>query len=310
MTLAPGANNESRSGGISIDGASASENRYFIDGTDTTNLRTGVSGKNLLTEFIEQIQVKSSGYAAEFGGSTGGVVNVITKSGTNQLRGDVGTYFSGDSLQGDERPTLRLLLSGANQSENVTLAKDDFTRWEPFVQIGGPIVRDRLWFFGGYTPQVDETGRTVTFRSNSQTSAFTSKEKTHYVTGNVTGQITNALRATGTASFDRYTQDGRLPAKDGSSNFQTNFAGLGQKRPNLSTSGSADYVAGNRVFFNAKASYLSYDTQDTGVPSDIWVQFVTGSNSLFPGATNVQPAGYNSVLTNSASSRTCISASA
>ena len=127
MTLAPGANNESRSGGISIDGASASENRYFIDGTDTTNLRTGLSGKKLLTDFVEQIQVKSSGYAAEFGGSTGGVINVITKSGTNTFRGDFGTYFNNDSLSGDERPTLRLVLTGQNASEYVTLAKDDYS---------------------------------------------------------------------------------------------------------------------------------------------------------------------------------------
>ena len=94
VTLAPGANNESRSGGISIDGASSAENRYFIDGTDTTNLRTGLSGKTLLPEFIDEVQVKSSGYQAEFGGATGGVVNVVTKSGTNSFRGDIGTYFA------------------------------------------------------------------------------------------------------------------------------------------------------------------------------------------------------------------------
>ena len=72
----------------------------------------------------------------------------------------------------DERPTLRLVLTGQNASEYVTLAEDDYSRWEPFVQIGGPIVRDRLWFYGGYTPQLDDTNRTVTFRSNSQTSTL------------------------------------------------------------------------------------------------------------------------------------------
>ena len=116
VTLAPGANQESRSGGISIDGASASENKWFIDGVDTTNLRTGVSGKPLLTDFVEQVQVKSSGYAAEFGGSTGGVVNVITKSGSNLFHGDVGTYFTErlDVLQRAARRS-RLVLSGVNQ---------------------------------------------------------------------------------------------------------------------------------------------------------------------------------------------------
>ena len=91
----------SRSGGISIDGASAAENKFYLDGIDTTNLRTGVSATPFLTDFIEEVQVKSSGYAAEFGGATGGVVSVISKSGTNQFRGEGGFYFNNDALNGD-----------------------------------------------------------------------------------------------------------------------------------------------------------------------------------------------------------------
>ena len=242
MTLAAGANQESRSGGISIDGASASENKWFIDGADTTNLRTGVSGKTLLTEFVEQVQVKSSGYAAEFGGSTGGVVNVVTKSGSNMFHGDVGTYFTNDSMCCDERPTLRLVLTGQNVSEYVTLAEDDYSRVEPFFQVGGPIVRDRLWFYGGYTPQLDDTNRTVTFRSNSQTSWYESKEKTHNLTGNITAQITNNLRAQ--VEPLQHVQPGRPSAGERRlEQLRTNFAGLGRKQPNIATSGSVDYVA-------------------------------------------------------------------
>ena len=300
VTLAPGANNESRSGGISIDGASSAENRYFIDGTDTTNLRTGLAGKTLLPEFIEEVQVKSSGYQAEFGGATGGVVNVVTKSGTNAFRGDIGSYFTNDALCCDERPTLRLVLTGQNASEYVTLAEDEYKRWEPFMQVGGPIIQNRLWFYGGYTPQIDDTNRTVTFRSNGQTSTYNSSETRNYLTGNIVGQITDKLRTRVAASFDQYNRDGRLPAKDGSSNFATNFAGLGDERPNLSTNATVDYVVNNNLFLNAKANWLSYDSRDIGVPSDIWITF-SGSNGVFPGATNVQPQGYNSVLTNSAS---------
>ena len=55
MSVAPGANDEARAGGLSIDGASGSENRYVIDGLDTTNLRTGVPGKELLTDVVEEV---------------------------------------------------------------------------------------------------------------------------------------------------------------------------------------------------------------------------------------------------------------
>ena len=77
---------ESRLGGLSIDGASACENRFIIDGIDTTSPQIG-TGKAvpMRADFVEEVQVKSAGYTAEFGGSTGGVVNAITKSGTNNF---------------------------------------------------------------------------------------------------------------------------------------------------------------------------------------------------------------------------------
>ena len=52
------------------------------------------------TDFIEEVQVKSSGHAAEFGGATGGVISVISRSGTNNFSGSVGTYFNNDGLNG------------------------------------------------------------------------------------------------------------------------------------------------------------------------------------------------------------------
>src|SRR4029453_14976673 len=87
VTQAPGANRETKLGGLSIDGASAGENRYIVDGIETTDLQSGISGKNVIVDFVEEVQVKSSGYTAEFGGATGGVINVLTKSGTNDWHG-------------------------------------------------------------------------------------------------------------------------------------------------------------------------------------------------------------------------------
>ena len=67
-------------------------------------MRSGTSGKTVLVDFIQEVQVKSSGYNAEFGGATGGVINVITKSGSNAFRGSVGTYYTGQPLRGEVRP--------------------------------------------------------------------------------------------------------------------------------------------------------------------------------------------------------------
>ncbi len=108
LRTAPGAQAESKSGGTQIDGSSGSENRFVIDGMDTTNLQTGVSGKTMLLDFVDEVQVKSSGYNAEFGGATGGVVNVLTKSGTNAFHGQVGTYYQTENMYGSIRPQAAL----------------------------------------------------------------------------------------------------------------------------------------------------------------------------------------------------------
>jgi hypothetical protein len=332
VTLAPGANSESRSGGLSIDGASAAENKYYLDGIDTTNLRTGISATPFLTDFIEEVQVKSSGYPAEFGGSTGGVVSIISKSGTNQFRGEAGAYFNNDSLNGDlalnnafgtagtaaagsgvaqaatgttgTRRALRLLLSGANAAETVEYPKDDYSRWDPHFQVGGPIVHDRLWFWGGYTPQVEDTDRTITFRTNGQTATFNSKERTQNMVGNMTWQMSDGVRFRVSGQNRPFDQDGRLPNVDGTSNPLTNFADLGVEQDNITTTGNLDWVTSPRVFLNAKVNYLKYDTRDIGIPDETWHQFVDGSNAVFETRPElVRAAGFNSVLTNRARTR-------
>ena len=329
VTLAPGANQESRSGGISIDGASAAENKFYLDGIDTTNLRTGISATPFLTEFVDEVQVKSSGYAAEFGGSTGGVVSVISKSGTNLFRGEGGFYFNNDSLNGDlalnnvfataggsalgsglaqvapgttgTRRALRLVLSGANEAETVMYPKDDYSRWDPHFQLGGPILRDRLWFWGGYTPQIERTERTVTFRTNGETDTFLSKETTQNLVGNVTWQMAQGWRLRVSGQNRPFEQDGRLPAVDGTSNPLTEFAVLGVEQANVTSTGSLDWVASNRLFFNAKVNYLKYDTKDVGIPDEIWQEFNQGSNAQFETRPElIRAAGFSNLLTNRA----------
>ncbi|HEX6323746.1 MAG TPA: TonB-dependent receptor [Vicinamibacterales bacterium] len=266
--LGPGANQEPKGGGLSIDGASGSENQYFIDGVNTTDIQRGTSGKPILTEFVDQVQIKSSGYAAEFGGATGGVINIITRSGTNVFTGEFGSYFSGSDLNGDPRPTLRLVPGNSNAMEYITFPKDDYTTWEPFVNVGGPIVRDRLWFFAGYTPQLEDTSRTVTNRTSGETGTFDMKEQNHFFTGSLNFRASNAINGRVSGNMQRYSRDNVLPAIDGSSS-PTQLLDIDRKQPNDSVNATVDYVASNNFFVNGKLNFLQYDTNDTGVPSDL-----------------------------------------
>ena len=86
LTVAPAVRNEPLSGGFQIDGASGSENTFIIDGQEVSNFRTGTlnTNNNIPFQFVQEVQVKSSGFTAEFGGATGGVINVVTRGGGNQ----------------------------------------------------------------------------------------------------------------------------------------------------------------------------------------------------------------------------------
>jgi len=125
----------------SIMGASALENRYVVDELDTTDAAEGRAGTSISSSFIEEVQVKTGGYNAEYGGALGGVVNMITKSGGNEFHGDVFGYFSNDSLW-----------STALIPETRGDVKTVDTEFDLGFTLGGKLIQDKLWYFVGYNP--------------------------------------------------------------------------------------------------------------------------------------------------------------
>ena len=102
MKIAPSTRPEPLNGGFQVDGASGSENTFIIDGQEVTHFRTGVlrANDNLPFSLVQEVQIKSSGFEAEFGGATGGVINVVTKGGGNEWHGEFGSRFRPGSWQG------------------------------------------------------------------------------------------------------------------------------------------------------------------------------------------------------------------
>ena len=84
--------------GYQIDGASDGENVYLVDGVNITNIQNGGVGKNFQMEFIDEVQVKTSSFEAEFGGALGGVINVVPKNGSNEWHGSLLTYLSSNAF--------------------------------------------------------------------------------------------------------------------------------------------------------------------------------------------------------------------
>ena len=108
LKTVPGTRPESRSGGFSVDGASGGENVFVIDGQEVTNYRTGTLNEtyNIPTQLVQEVQVKSSGFEAAYGGATGGVVSVVTRGGSNEFHGEFGTQFEVPKFNGNPRPLL------------------------------------------------------------------------------------------------------------------------------------------------------------------------------------------------------------
>ena len=304
VTQAPGANREARLGGLSIDGASASENRYIIDGIETTNLQTGLSGKDLIADFVEEVQVKSSGYTAEYGGATGGVVNAITKSGSNNWRGSALFNFEGDALSGGSVPaqgftgfvtntgvpTNRLTLADPNKSEFITYPKDDQTRIEPGFSLGGPIFRDRAWFFGAYQPALIEYTRdvdpTTSGNPGAVTRSTTRKTQVQFATGNFTTQLSDALRARLAFNNSWERRDGLLQHPNGTEPASTDYSKI-STFPNYSLSGNMDWVASPHVFFGVRGGYYLSDQYDSNVPEEPIYTWTTTSNVGLPGSRRI-----------------------
>ncbi|HND20263.1 MAG TPA: TonB-dependent receptor, partial [Acidobacteriota bacterium] len=161
LEVAPGTRSEGKSGGFQIDGASGVENVFVVDGVEVTEITQGRlrSSKNTPLDFVKEVQVKSAGYEAEYGGATGGVVNVVTKSGTNEFHGEGRFEYTSDSFRAEDNPTQRLNPLDPRQQTVEYFAnprgKDNTRLINPNFTIGGPVIKDRLWFFLGYAPQYE-----------------------------------------------------------------------------------------------------------------------------------------------------------
>jgi hypothetical protein len=267
VAQAPGASNEAFAGGISIDGASGSENRFVIDGIDTTRPNDGLSGQGFITDFVEEIQVKSAGYSAEFGGSLGGVINAITKSGTNEFHGWLGGYFTSSSLNGDRRPIAYESWPGFYR----TFDKDDESRFEPGFALGGPIIKDSLWFYLGYSPTLRSIERTPF----EKTSAAEQDITDHFFAGNLKGNIGSKLIFKVSANITPSKTEGSLPALDGSTPDEADLD-VDTKYPTSSYSAYADYVPSSNFYVSGRVGMYETDTQISGVDAQNRIFFRNG----------------------------------
>jgi hypothetical protein len=169
-----GASSRRNQGLVSLSGTSAAESVYYINGLNVTDQRSFLGYGEVPFEFIQTIETKTGGYQAEFGRGTGGVVNIVTRSGTNEFTGGLSVFYTPDKLRASRGTSYT---QGGNNSAGTEVYNQysysevaDYTAF-----LGGPIIKDHLFFFGTYNVRdvKSEGAYSRAFAYNQATGAIT-----------------------------------------------------------------------------------------------------------------------------------------
>ena len=151
--LAPGlSKGDSAFGGVSFGGSSVAENSVYINGLNVTDFYNRIGFSSVPYAFYKEFQVKTGGYSVEYGRTTGGVINAVTTSGTNEFefgaeivwepnfaQSEGGNYYAPDSTDADALPQPYRILQ-----------YDEYDRRNATAYASGPIIKDKLFFFAIY----------------------------------------------------------------------------------------------------------------------------------------------------------------
>jgi hypothetical protein len=302
---APSVNAGEIEGGIQVNGASGAENAFTVDGIVTNSLINGQSRQNTVFEYLQEVQVKTSGISAEYGGALGGVLSAVTKSGGNTFRGEGHYYFEGSALAAG--PVRRLVLSPIDRT-TVSYVQDEEqpnNHNEFGGSIGGPIMRDRLFFFGSYSPRSEK--RTNTYNFNDSPGEIERQIWRQQAFGKLT-YSSRRLTANWSALWTPTEVEGTLAAYNGTTpnSFVGTRASLnpnidrGWESNQVNTSGTVDVNLSNSSFLSARGGIFHDRYSDTGIPNTTSYTYGTPTlpiNALLPpslqggtGTTNVPRA--------------------
>jgi hypothetical protein len=287
----PGVQTEDIAAGLSVDGATGAENVYFVDGADMTNFHLGIKGQNIVLELLDEVNVNASGYNAEYGGSMGGVVNVITRSGGNEFHGDLMAFYENNTklMQGASRDYLRqdpfdyTLWEYVNNDKlyfNNGKDRDKYYRWEGILSLGGYIIKNKLWFFGSINPVFDRTQALRDFNyREGPFSTFTAKDYAYNGSVRLSAAPAPGLRlsASFVNNFTKYR--GTLPSLLGTddSSYEWNQEGLDY--PAWTGAWTADYSVGNNLLISYRGGWhLENENNQQILPPDSSTYYFAYSN--------------------------------
>ncbi len=307
----PGSSSNGFANGYMIGGAADSESSYLVEGQDTEDISGGASRAQVPFDFIQEVQVKTSGIEAAYGGALGGVINVVMKKGSNGYHGSIYGSYESAGMDGSPYAILRydpvpVSYAPDPDSQIYQPRRDSYTFLQPGGTIGGPILKDRLWFFLGFEPFLSYRGRTVNFtpavypgNSSLGNQLFSQDTQQYYGTARLDGTLTQKIRVFGSWLYQYQRQNGaNLPGADPiasqvAQNYLNTYIntplqayshGIGYSQPNSTYNTGADITITPRVVSTTRFGYFFMNYHDFGWPTTGVASFVVGTGTP-PGVT-------------------------
>jgi outer membrane receptor protein involved in Fe transport len=303
-TSSPSVNSGELENGITVNGSSSGENNFTVDGVSVNSQLYGTQRQDAVFEHLQEVQVKTSGISAEYGGALGGVISAVTKSGGNEWKGSLFYYYTGDALLASNGAPKRLQIEPIDQNEAQIIQDDGQTNssHEFGASVGGPLVKDKLFFFGSAVPRFDTLDRTYQISSGQGTIKRDTTKWSAF--GKLTYEPTNRLRLNVSGLYTPDKATGTVLAYDGYGVNQStltpdNIAArneLGYEIPQYSGSANLDYTLSSTSLLSIRAGYVHDDYKDTGINTSQTYEYATSSVGLagVP-AQYQQPSGFSNL---------------
>jgi len=296
----PSVNSGRIEGGIQVNGASAAENNFTIDGLSVTGVLNGDSRQDAVFEFLQEVQVKTSGIEAEYGGALGGVISAVTKSGGNEFHGEAHWYNYGSNLSAG--PTKRLL---TNPADDITTTYFQDSKIKDHNNefggsLGGPFLRNKLYFFTSITPLWRRQEANIKFSDGPST--FNSDRNSITMFNKLSWDPVNRVRTNFSWLYTTQKRTGLIPTFTGycadcnlnpSRNFES-FRQQGWYLPKSSYTGAADVTLSSSSVLSFRGGYFWDNFKDRNTPTRHQTRYnVSGVGLPFeiPVALR-QPSGY------------------
>jgi hypothetical protein len=277
--------------GISVDGASGLENKFYIDGVDVTDIRDGSLGQGIAFDFVDEVQFQASGAQAESAGAMGGVISVVTRSGGNELHGEVIGYYSGAPLRARHPDILALdpqdRSKAVYQPYEYFYGDNDDQRIEAGFNLGGAILKNKLWFFGSFLPVFNTNTRILDWYQGE----FPRTERQMNFLLKLAAQPFRNLRLSAGVINLFHKYKGDLPSRGQDLDPYISYEDYGFSYPNLSGSFSADLSAGDRFLVSARLGFFRTNQNNPLVKSGD-VPYVYFRTEAPGGYFNTTPIGF------------------